>query len=142
MTTDAITGALRQLVHTRAAECCEYCLLPAAVAFYPHEVDHIIARKHGGLTDPTNLALACWRCNRHKGSDIATFDPADGQLTQLYHPRVARWTAHFSISAGTIAGQTPAGRATVFLLQFNTDERVTERLGLLRARVLRIPPSG
>jgi hypothetical protein len=127
MTPDSIPNALRQLVRTRASERCEYCGLPEEFSFYVHEVDHIIARKHGGVTDARNLALSCWRCNRHKGADIATFDPADGALTMLYHPRTATWTEHFSLQDGQIMGHTAAGRGTAVLLQFNTDERVIER---------------
>jgi hypothetical protein len=42
--------AFRRQVEARAGSRCEYCLLPASVAFYPHEVDHVVARKHGGDT--------------------------------------------------------------------------------------------
>ena len=51
-------------------------MLPAAVAFFPHEVDHVVAEKHGGTTVETNLAFTCWRCNRHKGTDLASIDYA------------------------------------------------------------------
>lgn len=61
-----INAELRRLVEDRADLCCEYCKMPSAVAFFPHEVDHVIAEKHGGITDASNLAYACWRCNRHK----------------------------------------------------------------------------
>lgn len=70
-----IPTTLRRQVIERAGNRCEYCLLPAEVAFFPHEVDHVIAEKHEGATDIDNLALACWRCNRHKGSDLTSFDP-------------------------------------------------------------------
>lgn len=66
MSEPAVSAALRRLVEERAARCCEYGLLPADVAFFPHEIDHVIALKHGGTTAAANLALACWRCNRHK----------------------------------------------------------------------------
>lgn len=38
-----IFEALRRLAIERAADACEYCLLPNALSFYPHEVDHVIA---------------------------------------------------------------------------------------------------
>ena len=38
-----VSEALRRLVVERAADACEYCLLPNALSFYPHEVDHVIA---------------------------------------------------------------------------------------------------
>jgi len=60
------------LVEARAEQRCEDCLLPAALAFIlPYEVDHVIAEKHGGVTEEGNLAVACWRSNRHKGTDLA-----------------------------------------------------------------------
>jgi len=34
---------LRRLIRDRARERCEYCLLPDAVGFYPHEIDHVVA---------------------------------------------------------------------------------------------------
>jgi 5-methylcytosine-specific restriction endonuclease McrA len=52
-----IPVALHRLVEERANHKCEYCLLPTKVAFFPHEIDHIIAQKHGGKTDAENLAL-------------------------------------------------------------------------------------
>jgi 5-methylcytosine-specific restriction endonuclease McrA len=81
VTDRAISANLRRLVAERADQHCEYCLLPADVAFFPHEVDHVVALKHGGQTDAANLALACWRCNRHKGTDLGSFDPATGQFS-------------------------------------------------------------
>jgi 5-methylcytosine-specific restriction endonuclease McrA len=66
-----ISPKLRRDVRERADGCCEYCLLPEDQAFFPHEPDHIIAAKHGGETNAEDLALACFDCNRFKGSDIA-----------------------------------------------------------------------
>lgn len=43
-----ISGLLRNQVYERAGNQCEYCLIPESVAFVSHEVDHVIARKHGG----------------------------------------------------------------------------------------------
>lgn len=70
-----LSESLRQQVINRACNRCEYCQLPAGISFYPHEVDHVIALKHGGQTIESNLAYACWRCNRYKGSDLGSFDP-------------------------------------------------------------------
>ncbi len=64
--------AVRKLVQSRAFDGCEYCLLELSDAGFPHEIDHVISRKHGGTSDPGNLALACYLCNRYKGSDIAS----------------------------------------------------------------------
>ena len=65
-----ISDALRRQVENRANHQCEYCLLPDHLSFYPHEVDHVIALKHNGATTAENLAYACWRCNRYKGTDL------------------------------------------------------------------------
>jgi hypothetical protein len=43
-----VPTALRREVIERAGNRCEYCLLSAEVAFFPHEVDHIIAEKLAG----------------------------------------------------------------------------------------------
>ena len=52
--------ALVTLVRRRAGECCEYCRLPQSHSAIPFEINHVIARKHGGPTADGNLALACY----------------------------------------------------------------------------------
>jgi len=42
---------LHTLVLARARESCEYCLVHADYAGLVHEIDHVIAAKHGGITD-------------------------------------------------------------------------------------------
>lgn len=91
-----VSSRLRRQVKERASGRCEYCLLSAADAFFPHEADHIIAEKHGGASAMDNLALACFDCNRFKGSDIASLDPGTGDLVALFNPRTQRWNEHFS----------------------------------------------
>jgi hypothetical protein len=79
--------ALRSLVR-RGGDVCEYCRLPqAASRFVRFHVEHIIARQHGGPTEPDNLGLSCGFCNFHKGPNIASLDPESGQLAPLFHPR-------------------------------------------------------
>jgi 5-methylcytosine-specific restriction endonuclease McrA len=51
-----VPAPLRRLVRDRARERCEYCLFPDAVSFYPHEIDHVVAEKHGGQTIENNLS--------------------------------------------------------------------------------------
>ena len=79
--------ALRQQIHERAGDCCEYCQMPQQYDVLPFQVDHIIAEKHDGPTVTDNLALSCYNCNTHKGPNIAGRDPQTGQLTPLFHPR-------------------------------------------------------
>ena len=128
-----ISETLRQLVEERADGRCEYCHLPQTARLFRFPVDHIIALKHGGPTTESNLALACLTCNLHKGSDIASFDPATGELTLLYNPRKQQWESHFELdwATGRIHGKTPEGRATVQLLRMNHPERIEERLRLI-----------
>lgn len=133
MSVTYIPVALRRLVIGRAGERCEYCLLQAAVAFFPHEVDHVIAEKHGGTTEAPNLAYTCWRCNRHKGTDLGSFDPATHEFSLLYHPRTQRWQKHFALDGTQIEGITAEGRTTVQLLRLNAVERIGERQALLES---------
>lgn len=100
MSPSYVSSGLRRQIYRRAAGRCEYCLLSAGDAFFPHEADHIIAEKHGGATTADNLALACFDCNRFKGSDIASLDPGTSDLVALFDPRTQRWNEHFQWTAG------------------------------------------
>jgi hypothetical protein len=122
-----IPVVLRRVVEERANYKCEYCQLPAGVAFFAHEIDHVIAQKHGGATNADNLALTCWRCNRHKGTDLGSFDPETGAFSFLFNPRTQKWAEHFTFSELNLVGLTPMGRTTIRLLQINSDERLPER---------------
>lgn len=124
-----IPEALRRAVSERANGCCEYCGKPQ-VSFFAHEVDHVIAQKHRGKTILENLALACFECNRYKGSDVASFDPATEQLTLLFNPRTQHWSDHFRYDKGVIIPLTAEGRATAFLLHFNDLGRIQARFAL------------
>ena len=71
-----IDAATRRLVRERAGNRCEYCgLLQAHLTFSVFHIEHIIARQHGGSDDPDNLALACYHCNWHKGTNLTGIDP-------------------------------------------------------------------
>lgn len=126
-----ISVNLRHLVATRARHRCEYCLLPEAFAFYKHEPDHIVSRQHGGESTAENLALACLRCNRHKGPNVGSFDPQTGDLVPFYNPRTQIWSEHFQMKEGSIQPLTAEGRVTVKILCLNDTERVVERQKLL-----------
>ncbi|MEH2421198.1 MAG: HNH endonuclease signature motif containing protein [Nostoc sp.] len=95
--------------------------------FFPHEIDHIIAQKHGSATDANNLALTCWRCNRYKGTDLGSFDPETGAFSFLFNPRTQKWAEHFTFLKLNLVGLTPSGRTTIRLLQINSDERLAEQ---------------
>lgn len=134
-----IPAELRRLVFERARECCEYCLIDQQDTTVSHEVDHLVALKHGGKTLAHNLALACLRCNRLKGSDLTAIDPSDSSVVPLFNPRVHDWRHHFEITGLFIRGLTPAGRATVELLRLNDREPVRVRQELIA--VGRFPPA-
>jgi hypothetical protein len=126
-----IPEALRRTVFERAGGRCEYCLLRSEDSYWPHEVDHIYAEKHGGETNAANLCLSCNPCNRYKGSDLASIDPVNGEIVRLYHPRRDIWSEHFKLQEARIEPLTAQGRVTVKLLRLNDPERLEERLGLI-----------
>jgi 5-methylcytosine-specific restriction endonuclease McrA len=122
---------MRRAVRERAQGRCEYCLLMEGREIFPHEPDHIIGVKHGGLATLENLAWSCSFCNRHKGSDIASIDPVTGRIAPFFHPRKQQWKRHFRLNGPRIEPLTASGRATAFLLQFNIQSRIDDRLDLM-----------
>ena len=126
-----IDAGLKQRVRERALHRCEYCRLRQE-----HEpdrrfhIEHIIARRHRGADDDSNLALACTLCNLQKGASIGSLDPDSNELTRLFHPRQDDWTQHFRRDGAMILGLTDIGRTTVWLLDMNCDDRVKMRLAL------------
>jgi len=123
--------ALARLVWERARGRCEYCQIPQECDGFTHEIDHAIARKHGGLTIAQNLVLACFPCNNHKGPNIAGVDPVTKKLTQLFHPRRHAWDRHFRWDGPYLVGKTPIGRVTIVVLEINFSERVLLRQALI-----------
>lgn len=130
---------LRQLVFERAGGLCEYCLIPEIAVLAAHEIDHIIPRKHGGPTNSENLALSCALCNKRKGSDLTSYDPATSKIIALYHPRRDNWHDHFQLSNALFLPLTPTGRVTIHLLQLNNPSRIEERILLIEAGIFKIP---
>lgn len=131
MTSSFIPTELRRLVIERASECCEYCRIHQDFSIYSHEVDHIIAIKHGGQTRADNLALSCLSCNRYKGSDLASIDPVNEEIVPLFNPRRLLWDEHFVINGARIEGITQIGQVTARLLKLNAPNRIVERQVLI-----------
>lgn len=131
MSVTYISVALRNLVYKRAKGLCEYCLTPEEICFAKHQIDHVIAEKHGGATAETNLALSCTICNKLKGSDIASIDGKTDEIVPLFNPRKHIWSEHFAVENGYLIGLTPNARATIRLLQLNNLQRVEERRSFL-----------
>jgi hypothetical protein len=126
-------AATRELVRRRAAERCEYCRLRQEDSELAHHVEHIVAKQHGGSDDPNNLALACHRCNLHKGPNLTGIDSQTGQVAPLFHPRLDRWSAHFVFNGPRIEGTSVTGRATVQVLAMNDARRVEVRQEILKS---------
>ena len=122
-----ISEVLRAEIARRANYRCEYCLIREEDSGFPHQVDHILSRKHGGLSSIDNLALACIICNRQKGSDISSVEPQTGEIVRLFNPRRDRWGDHFRVAAEYIEPLTQTGSVTGRLLRLNTPERLVER---------------
>jgi hypothetical protein len=120
--------SLRKFVRERAGFRCEYCRIQenelAEIVFH---IEHIIAIKHGGGDESNNLALACDRCNLHKGSNLAGIDPESGQMSALFNPRRDDWDQHFEMNDYEIVGKSLLGRATVQVLKFNSPRRLLLR---------------
>jgi hypothetical protein len=123
--------SLIELVWDRAGGACEYCLMPQQFYPVPFQVDHVIARQHGGPTAPGNLALSCLHCNAHKGPNIASRDRITRQLTPLFNPRRHRWPRHFRWDGPILVGRTPIGRVTVAVLNMNDEFLVRLREELM-----------
>ncbi len=105
----------------------------------PFQIDHVIAKQHGGSDQFENLAFACIHCNRHKGPNIAGLDPYTGELTRLFHPRNDDWNLHFRWNGPEIVPLSAIGRVTVRVL-FMNDPQVIWLSSCLNAEML--PPSG
>jgi hypothetical protein len=104
--------------------------MPAAMHPAPFQIDHIIARQHGGTADEQNLALACIHCNRFKGPNIAGLDPETGELVRLFRPRTDKWTDHFVWDGPELRGRTQIGLVTISVLFINDLEVVALRRAL------------
>jgi len=122
----------RDLVRLRAGERCEYCRLHQEHSELIHHVEHIVAKQHGGSDDPDNLALACHRCNLHKGPNLTGIDPLTQQVVSLFHPRRDRWSDHFVFKGALVGGITVIGRATVQVLAMNDARRLEVRKEILK----------
>ena len=119
---------LDETIRLRAGDACEYCRMPKeATPLMGFHVEHIVSRQHGGTDDPRGLALACDRCNAYKGPNLTSIDPDTRTVVALFSPRRDVWTDHFVVRGGEILGLTPAGRATVRLLNMNAPRRVELR---------------
>ena len=126
-----ISAELRQTIADRAKTLCEYCLIVESDTFYGCEVDHIISLKHGGSSEPENLAYACALCNRAKGSDVGSVSTS-GEFTRFFNPRIDRWAEHFRLEGASLQPLTTIGEVTARILGFNDSARLHEREEMIR----------
>lgn len=115
----------RRLVRTRAGSRCEYCYMHEDDEPFAFHVEHIVPRKHGGRTVPSNLAWSCQSCNLGKSSNLS--GRVGGETVELFHPRRQRWTRHFRWSGPRLIGRTKCGQATIRVLNINAADRVQLR---------------
>ena len=118
---------LRRLVANRADYLCEYCLISEQDTILGCAIDHIISIKHGGSSDPDNLAYCCVYCNRFKGSDIGSIILDKKEFVRFYNPRWDNWGIHFKLNNSTIEPLTNIGIVTARILGFNDQSRLLER---------------
>jgi 5-methylcytosine-specific restriction endonuclease McrA len=91
-------------------------------------VDHIHPRSLGGSDNPSNLALACDKCDRAKSDKRAGIDPMTQDEVPLFNPRTQSWEEHFRWldDCQILEGITPTGRATVETLDMNNQKLCVE----------------
>lgn len=121
------TSAVVAEVRLRASGRCEYCQFPERHAVIPFEVEHIIPLKHRGLTEAANLALACFYCNRYKGSNVAGVVGPGVTVVRIFHPRTDSWNEHFAWDGPTVLALTDIARATISVLRINQPNAVAIR---------------
>ena len=125
-------AAQRRFVRDRANNRCEYCgLQQEHFMLVPHVIDHVRAKQHGGTDEVQNLALACFRCNAHKGPNLAGIDTESDEMVALFNPREQTWAEHFVLRGARIVGLTAVGRASALVLNMNAPERIELREELL-----------
>jgi len=124
-----IPRELRERIAAQACHRCGHCLTAEAIVGTPMEIDHLIPECLGGLTEESNLWLACSLCNDIKNNRIAGLDPLSGELVRLFNPRRQLWHEHFPLdrTGDRIIGLTPTGRATVVTLNLNRPTLVKAR---------------
>lgn len=110
-----VSESIRRLVRERAQDRCEYCGMTQVIQGATFHIEHIVPRRKGGKDEADNLALACPSCNFHKSDHVESKDPKTGE------------EEHFGSEDLKIIGITPVGRATVALLNLNSERRLLIR---------------
>ena len=123
MPRETVPAEIGRRVRQAAGDRCGYCLSPQRLVMARLEIEHLLPRSRGGLSEETNLWLSCPLCNRHKADRITCLDSATQQEVPLFNPRLQRWGEHFKWSEDgiQIVCLTATGRATVKALHLDDD---------------------
>ena len=110
-------------VRKAARNRCGYCLSPQHLVMARLQIEHLIPRAKGGLTEEENLWLSCPLCNAYKADQVSARDPETGETVALFNPRSQSWFDHFRWTDDglRIVGLTHVGRATVAALRLSDD---------------------
>src|SRR5215213_7474450 len=122
-----MNSILEAFVRQRAKRLCEYCQFPERLAEVPFQIEHIVAKQHGGQSVPENLALSCAFCNRYKGPNLTGIDPLTNKVARLFDPRSQSWSEHFEWNGAVLVGRTDTARATIRTLAINRTDAVLVR---------------
>jgi hypothetical protein len=63
-----------------------------------------------------------------QGSNLSGIDPLTNWGTELFNPRVDQWMDHFVWEGVRLVGLTDIGRATIAVMDLNSDDRLVVRL--------------
>jgi hypothetical protein len=73
--------------------------------------------------------------------NLSGIDPNSGKVVPLFHPRRQLWDEHFGWDGARLLAKTPAGRATMHLLQINRADAVAVRRLLIQEDVFHGDPT-
>ena len=123
MSRHSVPNAVQETVRLNAKSLCEYCHASEKWQYVHFTIDHVVPISKGGRNDVSNLALACFHCNRRKSNRLVANDPQSNDTVQLFNPRRDVWAHHFVWSADStqIIGLTSTGRATIEALALNRE---------------------
>ena len=118
---------IERLVAERAQNRCEYCRMHQSLQGATFHVEHIVPKSRGGESTLSNLAWACPSCNLRKSDRVEAKLRESNATAPLYHPRRHTWGEHFAWRGYRIVGLSESGRATVDLLELNSERRLRIR---------------
>ena len=129
--------ALDRAVRRRANEQYEYCRAPEHINTDPFSIEHIFLVARGGNSEENNLALSCLGCDLLKGARINAVDSVTGNRVNLFHPRLDRWSEHFSWSEDfeAVEALTAKSRVTIIALDLNRFKLCNLRRVLMRSEL-------